>query len=344
MQRVADRWPVQRALLGGARVADLRGRRPAARARARSSSSCSSRSTSTACRGSSASTRAASLWDAYEMGGPADVHCYTPAEFERKREQLRASCARRPSAGSSCCPSPRNADGGGRGVPAPEGPTALGRARGRRSAGPAPARRRGDRGRLRRARRSRPAPPQITSSPPSPRTTSLPPSARDHVAPRVPRITSRRAVPTIVAFGPRSGPTAGRRWPAAADGPAPRPAVAEQAVRAHVGVLAVRRRPARSSRPAATAIAPTSSRPCRAGPRAGSPKPRSRAPSPFTRHTTGSSSASVPPPTRILPSAWSASALARRRHRRRARSRRRRRSSCPAARRRRNRRTTPSSP
>ena len=29
-----------------------------------------------------------SLWDAYEMGGPADVHCYTPAEFERKVEQL----------------------------------------------------------------------------------------------------------------------------------------------------------------------------------------------------------------------------------------------------------------
>ena len=29
-----------------------------------------------------------SLWDAYEMGAPADVHCYTPAEFERKREQL----------------------------------------------------------------------------------------------------------------------------------------------------------------------------------------------------------------------------------------------------------------
>ena len=22
------------------------------------------------------------------MGAPADVHCYTPAEFERKREQL----------------------------------------------------------------------------------------------------------------------------------------------------------------------------------------------------------------------------------------------------------------
>ena len=30
------------------------------------------------------------LWDAYEMGAPADIHCYTPPEFERKRENLAA--------------------------------------------------------------------------------------------------------------------------------------------------------------------------------------------------------------------------------------------------------------
>jgi hypothetical protein len=29
---------------------------------------------------------AGALWDALEMGAPAKVHCYTPAEFERKRE------------------------------------------------------------------------------------------------------------------------------------------------------------------------------------------------------------------------------------------------------------------
>lgn len=29
---------------------------------------------------------AGSLWDALEMGAPARVHCYTHAEFERKRE------------------------------------------------------------------------------------------------------------------------------------------------------------------------------------------------------------------------------------------------------------------
>ena len=32
---------------------------------------------------------AGTLWDAYEMGAPADVHCYTPAEFERRRAGLR---------------------------------------------------------------------------------------------------------------------------------------------------------------------------------------------------------------------------------------------------------------
>ena len=33
--------------------------------------------------------QAGSLWDALEMGAAAEVHCYTPAEFERKREQLK---------------------------------------------------------------------------------------------------------------------------------------------------------------------------------------------------------------------------------------------------------------
>lgn len=34
--------------------------------------------------------QAASLWDALELGAAADVHCYTPAEFERKRATLPA--------------------------------------------------------------------------------------------------------------------------------------------------------------------------------------------------------------------------------------------------------------
>ena len=33
---------------------------------------------------------AGSLWDALEMGAPADVHCYTRAEFERKRDSMLA--------------------------------------------------------------------------------------------------------------------------------------------------------------------------------------------------------------------------------------------------------------
>lgn len=33
---------------------------------------------------------ARSLWDALEMGAAADVHCYTRAEFERKRDSMPA--------------------------------------------------------------------------------------------------------------------------------------------------------------------------------------------------------------------------------------------------------------
>jgi uncharacterized protein len=34
--------------------------------------------------------QAQALWDAAEMAGDADVHCYTPVELERKREALPA--------------------------------------------------------------------------------------------------------------------------------------------------------------------------------------------------------------------------------------------------------------
>ena len=89
VQRIADRWPVERALLGGARVADARGAPPQRE------------------RGPEyvvvlISDRfdgvpwlervyvAGTLWDTYEMGAPADIHAYTHAEFGRKREQLAA--------------------------------------------------------------------------------------------------------------------------------------------------------------------------------------------------------------------------------------------------------------
>jgi uncharacterized protein len=88
LRRVADRWPIDRALLGGARIADLQGAGPQRE------------------RGPEYVVvlvsphfdgipwlervyQAGSLWDGAEMGGPADIHCYTPAEYERKRAGMR---------------------------------------------------------------------------------------------------------------------------------------------------------------------------------------------------------------------------------------------------------------
>jgi uncharacterized protein len=88
VQRVADRWPIQRALLGGARLADLRG---AGLQRERGPEYVIVL-VSEHFEGVPWLERvfqAGSLWDGLEMGGPADVHCYTPAEFDRRREHLR---------------------------------------------------------------------------------------------------------------------------------------------------------------------------------------------------------------------------------------------------------------
>ena len=89
VSRVADRWPVQRALLGGARVEDSRGASP--------QRECGAEYVvifvSEYFEGVPWLERvhqAGRLWDGLEMGSPADVHCYTPAEFERRREQLPA--------------------------------------------------------------------------------------------------------------------------------------------------------------------------------------------------------------------------------------------------------------
>lgn len=88
VRRIGDRWPLAGALLGGARVDDLHGAGPQRE------------------RGAEYVVvlvsdgfdgvpwlervhQASSLWDAREMGETADVHCYTPPEFDRKRESLR---------------------------------------------------------------------------------------------------------------------------------------------------------------------------------------------------------------------------------------------------------------
>jgi hypothetical protein len=83
VRRVADRWPLERALLGGARVADARG----ARTQRERGAEYVVVLVSTGFDGVPWLSRvyqAASLWDAHEMSAPADVHCYTPAEFERR--------------------------------------------------------------------------------------------------------------------------------------------------------------------------------------------------------------------------------------------------------------------
>ena len=89
VQRVADRWPIQRALLGGARVEDLRGAGPQ-RERGPEYVIVLVSEHFDGVPWLERVYVAGTLWDAYEMGSPADIHCYTPPEFERKREQLPA--------------------------------------------------------------------------------------------------------------------------------------------------------------------------------------------------------------------------------------------------------------
>ena len=87
LARVGDRWPIDVALLGGARVADERGAPPQ---RERGPEFIVIL-VSHAFEGMPWLERvyhAGSLWDGLEMGAPADVHCYTPDEFARKRVTL----------------------------------------------------------------------------------------------------------------------------------------------------------------------------------------------------------------------------------------------------------------
>lgn len=87
VQRVSDRYPVQRALLGGARVDDLRGA-PVQRERGPEFVVVLVSDGFDGVPWLERVHQCGSLWDAFEMGGRAVVHCYTPPEFERKVEQL----------------------------------------------------------------------------------------------------------------------------------------------------------------------------------------------------------------------------------------------------------------
>ena len=87
VSRVSGRWPLDRALLGGARVADLHG---AGTQRERGAEYVVVL-VSEAFDGVPWLERvyqAGSLWDAHEMGARADVHCYTPPELERRVQRM----------------------------------------------------------------------------------------------------------------------------------------------------------------------------------------------------------------------------------------------------------------
>jgi uncharacterized protein len=88
LERVGDRWPIERALLGGARVADERGA-PPQRERGPEFVMVLVSAAYDGMPWLERVYQAGSLWDGLEMGAPADLHCYTPAEFERKRTSLR---------------------------------------------------------------------------------------------------------------------------------------------------------------------------------------------------------------------------------------------------------------
>lgn len=85
VRRVADRWPLTRAIVAGARVADALGAGPQ-RERGQEYVVVLVSPGFDGIPWLERVYQAGSLWDASEMGAPADVHCYTPPEFDRKRD------------------------------------------------------------------------------------------------------------------------------------------------------------------------------------------------------------------------------------------------------------------
>ena len=86
-RRLGERWPLERAVLGGARVDDVRG---AGEQRERGEEYLVVL-VSGGFDGVPWLERvyvAESLWDALEMGAPVEAHCYTPAELERRVEAI----------------------------------------------------------------------------------------------------------------------------------------------------------------------------------------------------------------------------------------------------------------
>jgi hypothetical protein len=87
VQRVDGRWPLERVILGGARVLDIQGA-PPQRERGSEYVAILISEYFAGVPWLERVYQAANLWDASEMGGMVDVHCYTPGEFARKRDTL----------------------------------------------------------------------------------------------------------------------------------------------------------------------------------------------------------------------------------------------------------------
>ncbi|MCU0259053.1 MAG: hypothetical protein MUC84_12735 [Solirubrobacteraceae bacterium] len=85
--RVGEHWPESRVIVGGARVDDARGVVPQ-RERGPEFVAVVVASAFEGVAWLERVHEAAALWDAEAMGAPAELHCYTPAEFERRRETL----------------------------------------------------------------------------------------------------------------------------------------------------------------------------------------------------------------------------------------------------------------
>lgn len=88
LARIGDRWPLERALLGGARVQDLRGAGPQ-RERGHEYIVVLVSEAFDGVPWLERVYQAGNLWDAAEMGTGADVHCYTPQELERRVQRMR---------------------------------------------------------------------------------------------------------------------------------------------------------------------------------------------------------------------------------------------------------------
>jgi hypothetical protein len=86
-RRVAERWPLERALLGGARVDDLHGALPQ-RERGEEFVVVLVSEGFDGVPWLERVYVAESLWDALEMGSSVEAHCYTPVELGRRVQSL----------------------------------------------------------------------------------------------------------------------------------------------------------------------------------------------------------------------------------------------------------------